>query len=530
MSYVYFLDVFDPAGLPSGLSGRDAAEQARSLRLAEPSPRLLALLTRIRLQPPGITVNVVGGTDQQPVQWVEGDPPRVQGEGATCALWTLILPVDEDMEGLQEAVPQIEAWAEALGLRVFDEVEEAFARPVPKPPPRTAPLADGQELPGPGDILILDWGYEPVSQLVRQPNNLKLHQVVQRCMQREFKKNQIYHEPNLRRLLVRLLQMFPFETHGQTLWCGRNPLTDPVFKSPGLRLIRVAPEYRIEVLKRLLPLARELFLTVAVPEMELFVERTRDPSDFKATRFYDIGGLDPDWSKHRLTPKQREKLLFRALSDALAPYGFEPLPDVVFKNTFSRPLRMGGGRQVISFGTSSGMDAHVQSERLLSVLLACGWKVDLTNANVVSFDRPSLVQQVDPDECVWEGGGTDSPEEIAWAVEDIQRFLLPQLDHLHTAQDLWQQLGQPDGAFPGCSDLPRLKEWCLCGQNFFHLTIRVYAARCLPDEEFQPLLQMWREVLEIARGLYPEHSGIKNTLQRAEAYGQLPRTPMDAPL
>lgn len=87
MSYVHFLDVFDPVGLPAGLSDREAAEQARNLRLSQPSPRLL---TRIRKQPPGITVNVVGGQGQQPVEWVAGNPPSVQGEGANCALWTLV--------------------------------------------------------------------------------------------------------------------------------------------------------------------------------------------------------------------------------------------------------------------------------------------------------------------------------------------------------------------------------------------------------------------------------------------------------
>lgn len=532
MSYMHFLDVFDPAGLPAGLSERDAAKQARSLLLAAPSPRLLALLIRIRQQPPGITVNVVGGKDQQPVEWVAGEPPRVEGDGANFALWTLILPVDEDMEELQEAVPQIEAWAKALGLRVFDEVQEAFARPVPKPPPVMAPLVDGQELPASGDIAIFDamnWS-RPISERIRI-HGWTVRQAVQACLQRDFSRQQstvYHHTPSLQRLIVRMLQMFPIETHGQTLWCGRNPLTDPVFKSPGLCLIRVAPEYRLEVLKRLLPLARELFLTVAVPEMDLFVERIRDPSDFMATRFYDIGELDPDWSKHLLTPKQREKLLFRALSDALVPHGFEPLPDTVFKSSFSRPLRKGGGRQVIRF-SDGGMDAFVQSERLLSIMHVCGWKVELKSANVVSLSQSCLGQQDDPDACVWRGG-TDSPEEIAWAVEDILRLLLPQLDHLHTAQDLWQRLSQPDGDFPGFSDVDRLKEWFMPDPGHTSCSNRLYAARCLPDEDFEPLLQVWKESLQIALQMNPDRDPIKNFLKYAAAFRQLPQTPMDAPL
>jgi hypothetical protein len=108
MSHVDFLDVFDPAGLPDGLSDREAAEQARNRRLAEPSPRLLALLTRIRQQPPGMTVNVLS------VEWIDGDHPRVEGEGANCALWTLVLPIDEDFdtEELEDVEPRITHWAE----------------------------------------------------------------------------------------------------------------------------------------------------------------------------------------------------------------------------------------------------------------------------------------------------------------------------------------------------------------------------------------------------------------------------------
>jgi hypothetical protein len=128
------------------------------------------------------------------------------------------------------------------------------------------------------------------------------------------------------------------------------------------------------------------------------------------------------------------------------------------------------------------------------------------------------------------GGGTDSPEEIAWAMEDIKRLLLPLLDQLHTAGDLWQWLSQPRGRFPGVADLSLLREWSFSHQNFFSLSNVVYAARCMPDDVFQPLLQVFRQAAE-AEGLkYPEHPGIPNTLKRADIYAQMPQTPMDAPL
>lgn len=123
MSYVHFVDVFDLEGAPAALSDREAAEQAKNLRLPAPSPRLLALLTHIRKRRSGITVNVVAGAKEEAVRWVAGEPPSVEGEGATCALWTLILPVEEDFEELEEAMPQIAEWVATLGLRMHDATQ-----------------------------------------------------------------------------------------------------------------------------------------------------------------------------------------------------------------------------------------------------------------------------------------------------------------------------------------------------------------------------------------------------------------------
>ena len=416
MSYVHFLDVFDPEGLPSGLSGRDAAEQARKLRLSQPSPRLLALLTRIRQQPPDITVNVMGGKDQQPVEWVAGNPPRVQGEGANCALWTLVLPVDEGVEELQEGLAQIEAWAKEQGLRVWDETLEAFAQPARWQAPKlvvAGPVVDGEELPGPGDILVMNWGPRCVSEFVGGPHNLTLRQIVQRCMARnkleeinkgrpDSTKLDAYHEQDIQRLLLRLLEFFPFETHGQSHWGGRHPLTAAFYSRPGLRLLRVAPEHRTEVLKRLMPLARELFLTVVLHDRDCFVERSRFEKKIESSGWWLLSDLDPDWEKPRWTPKQREKQLLRALSDALLPHGFEHAPEKGFPNTFVRPLRVGGGRQVIQLGDH--LNAYVQSERLMSVLHDTGWNASLSDANVLSFGWEDLVRWGHAQACVWGGG------------------------------------------------------------------------------------------------------------------------------
>lgn len=355
MSYAHFLDVFDPAGLPAGLSNRDAAEQARQKRLTEPSPRLLALLTRIRQQPPGITVNVVGGQGQQPVEWVAGDPPRVQGEGANCALWTLVLPVDDDFEALQEAVPLLQALAVARGLRGYDAAAEAFARQSPsaaaeQPAPPAAPIS-ADELPGPSDILIL----QPLAFLTtlgetlqRQPGK-DIYQAVREFL-REPKEYR-YGCADTGRLLTRLLQAFPFETHGHSVWGGRHPQHEPLFRNEGVRLIRVAPDQLEAVLRQLLPLARELFLSVAVPGLSLYVDRRGDPKDFKAHPLALLETLDPQWREHRMPRDKVDALFQQALTKVLHPHGFHVLDEKgAFRFAFWRPLRMGGGRQVISYG------------------------------------------------------------------------------------------------------------------------------------------------------------------------------------
>lgn len=547
MSYVHFLDVFDPEGLPAGLSDREAARQARNLRLTEPSPRLLSLLTRIRQQPPAITVNVVGGLNQQAVEWVAGDPPRVQGEGANCALWTLALPVDEDVEELQEGVSQIEAWAAELGLRVWDETQDAFAQALPKREPVAGPVVDGEELPGPGDILILKWGARGLSEYLGTPYHLRLRQAVQRCMARnkleehnknlpDAAKSTFYNEVEIQRLLLRLLEHFPFETHGQSHWGGRHPVTAALYSRPGLRLLRVAPEHRTEVLKRLMPLARELFLTVALPDQNCFVERCRFEKKVVSSNTWLLSELDPDWDTPRWTPKQCEKKTFRALSDALLPHGFAHAPEEEFPNTFVRPLRGGGGLQVIKFADHLFVD--ILSERMMSVFHETGRNASLAQAAVLRFNWDDMVRWAPAQDVVWRGAGglgANSPEEVAWAVQDLERLLVPVLDRLHTAQDLWDWVSQPKNmpqvpSFPGLSDLDQLRAWCLTGGSLPRLFIPIYAARCLPDETFRPLLQIFREGVEEELRRKPDNSTVKAWVKRVEVYERMPQTPPDGPL
>ena len=120
MGFVYILEVCDPEGLSPDLPDHEAISQQRDRRLAEPSERLSVLLARIRLQPLGVTVNVVGGPQHLAVECGADHPGTAQGEGACFALWTLMLPMEDDVDALQDAVESLTFWAEELGLRAFD--------------------------------------------------------------------------------------------------------------------------------------------------------------------------------------------------------------------------------------------------------------------------------------------------------------------------------------------------------------------------------------------------------------------------
>lgn len=285
MSYVHFLDVFDPAGLPAGLSDRDAAEQARSLRLAEPSPHLLALLTRIRQQPPGITVNVVGSDPgQESVEWLAGEPPRVYGEGANCALWTLVLPEDDDdTEELDEVVQRIARWAEELGLRVFDEVLEAVAEAEQEEPehelaaPLDASVAPFRSTASSDQVVSIYLNHDiwlPIFQKGRGRLGLNLEEIGRKLMMMEqFTCSPAWVDGCLAwrgRLIHRLMQQLPWQTHGSALWVDGDPaLRHRQWGGPGFEL-RV-PENRLdEVMRVLMPLVKQLQAHVMVPSRSLW--------------------------------------------------------------------------------------------------------------------------------------------------------------------------------------------------------------------------------------------------------------------
>lgn len=521
MSYVHFLDVFDPAGLPDGLSDHDAAEAARSRLLSSPSPRLLALLTRIRQQPPGITVNVVGGKDQLPVHWEAGPPALLTGDGASCALWTLILPVEDDFDTLQDAVPQLVVWAKGLG--VYDPQREAFAQQQANEQAATQAIVARRAAQPPADpsalahndvILIESHGFSmngvmsTFASFREARPQLSLREVCDARL--TGRKLDHSYDFGMKWVILRLLEQFPFEGDTAGLWCGRHPVNEPVSRSDGVWVIRVATTRLDEVLRELLPLARGWFLTVVVPELDFYVNRTWDPAEFSAHPMERLEALDPGWKNHRLTDKQGLKVLTKALGKLLEPRGFQLVPEYEFGAglfLFERSLMNGQVRHVVFFANGDGLVAQVRSQRYLEACVAPIRKRSYQSLAEVAEMSLRTNRYREDSESRWGAPGEIWSElQCSLAVENLERLILPQLEGLRTAADLWNwHRHQPVAApksdsevqrqelAPSVGDWAAARDWLFKGtdkpwhyRDPFRMDRTMYAARCLPDEQLFP--------------------------------------------
>ena len=560
MSFVYFLDVFDPTGDPDGLSDHDAAEAARQMRLSAPSEQLLKLLTRIRQQPPAITVNVVGGQDQQPVEWVAGPMPSVTGEGANCALWTLILPVEDDFDALQDAVPRLVVWAKGLGLGVYDPQQDTFARQQVQEEAATQAIVAHRAAQPPvdpsslahSDIFIVECeGFaangimHTFASFRESRQQLSLREVCDTWLAgRKFDHS---YALGIQRVISGLLERIPFEDDA-SLWCGRHPLNEPVSRCDAVWAIRVDTARLGDVLRELLPLARSWFLTVVVPEHDFYVNRTRNPDDFSAHPLERLQMLDPEWMTHRLTDKQGLKMLTEALAKQLEPRGFQLVPDEEESALvmFERKWMNGQVRHVVFYTNVDGLVAQVRSQRFLETVVQPVLKSSHQSfATVAEMSLRSNRYREDLD-WLWVGIGEIWSElQCTLAVEDLERLILPQLEGMHTAEDLWNwHRNQPvEGQksdlevqtreiAPSVGNWAAAREWLHKGtgkpypyRTPFRLDRTMYAARCLPDEQLFPMLDDWLQAFDPEGPLYTPRAK-----QLIEILRATPQTPPDAPL
>lgn len=399
MSFVYFLDVFDPDGLPDGMPDQAAADHQRGRRLSQPSSKLVQLLATIRGNVTSATVNVVGGQEALPVEWQPGPPPTASGAGASCALWSLILPVEDEIDPIEEVVPQLIMWAKEFGLRIYDAQQDLLASKsytVLKSAKEVKSdlAADSHLSKGGVEVFLMDahgWVHIGARSI---PRYLKDHpdgSVAQAC--KEFLRGQEldgHFGAYLRRLLVRLEQRFPFQLFGQSVWCGRHPMHDPVYSGDGVRLIQVASGMLDDVLRHLLPLARELFLAVAVPSQNFYVHREFREEQFETNDSERLRSLDQCWSQHRLSTEQVDRQFQLALGDFLKPLGFVPTED-------KRPAKFAywrkavdGVMHLISYRPGDGLRAEVISERFWHIRASQMKSLAFQNSPIVMMDFERL--------------------------------------------------------------------------------------------------------------------------------------------
>jgi hypothetical protein len=470
MSYVHFLDVFDPAGLPAGLSDREAAEQARQKQLTEPSPRLLALLTRIRQQPPGMTVNVLS------VAWIDGDPPRVEGEGANCALWTLVLPVDEDFdtESLEDVVPVIAHWAQELGLRVFDEDADKWPNTHPGPDPVQEPPAPPSATAGTAVSIYLNhYVWASYFRVGKRQDVPGLQAIGDELMLMDT-----FPDPGLAdrclawrgRLIHRLMQELPWETHGSDLWLDGDPAQrHRDWAGPGFEL-RV-PGHRLdEVMRVLMPLVKQLRAHVMVPSRQFWFTFWNSASPGAEAQLKD---WYPGWQVPPMDNEARRAILIQGLAARLEPLGFELEEGPRSRFRFTRPLKLGGGYQMVSAaGVPFHLTLKVTSARMLHMRVQEGRAA--ANAPLRGDEPAGLVVDHDMQPVSTYPFDTIGYEEdAAWYFEEFERLFLPALEHLQTARAVYEWYWD--------------EKWEKVSTGRW-LWMSIYAARYLPDAAFFPIV------------------------------------------
>lgn len=134
MGAVCSLEVFVPVDVHPEVPDNLAADLMCRRHLGAPSLRLMALFGRLRREGLPVAVSVFAGRSEDSLQWRDGSPASVLGDGCHCALWTFAVQHEGDAQRWREACASVKAWAASLHLRVYE----------PKVPARasnTAPTA-----------------------------------------------------------------------------------------------------------------------------------------------------------------------------------------------------------------------------------------------------------------------------------------------------------------------------------------------------------------------------------------------------
>lgn len=123
-------------------------------------------------------------------------------------------------------------------------------------------------------------------------------------------------------------------------------------------------------------------------------------------------------------------------------------------------------------------------------------------------------------------GGMGWEEEMLWAINDVEKILVPLLQQMESSKDLFDWYFDPANAKLNRSSF---SDW---GADIESKAIEsdarlaLYAARYLPDEKFLAMLDKWVQALS---KVSETHHGARVSLKIAEVLRTLPQTP-DGPM
>jgi hypothetical protein len=271
------------------------------------------------------------------------------------------------------------------------------------------------------------------------------------------------------RLIHRLMQALPWQTHGEALWVDGDPaLRHQQWGGPGFEL-RVPASRLDEVMRVLLPLVRQLRAHVMVPSRRFwFISWTTVSPDSEA----QLNAWDPAWQTPPMKGAARRSMVIAGLKARLEPLGFAFASESEESFRFTRPLKLGGGYQIVKAALNFRLGLKVLSERDLQMAIERGTVPEGTTLDCKSPNGMVVLQDMER--------VSDYPfdtiayqEDAAWYFEEFDRLFLPALDHLQSAKALyewyWDERWRPYNS----DQKGRLS---------------VYAARFLPDAEFFPIV------------------------------------------
>ena len=189
------------------------------------------------------------------------------------------------------------------------------------------------------------------------------------------------------RLIHRLMQALPWQTHGEALWVDGDPaLRHQQWGGPGFEL-RVPASRLDEVMRVLLPLVRQLRAHVMVPSRRFwFISWTTVSADSEA----QLNAWDSPWQTPPMNDAARRTMVIAGLKARLEPLGFAFASESEESFRFTRPLKL-GGYQIVNASLNFRSDLMVLSERALQMAIERGGSARRDNFGLQEPDRHGRV-------------------------------------------------------------------------------------------------------------------------------------------